>query len=111
MTIVKAGNKPIGRFAQNRKYADDAAGGLLAGARRLEAEGRDQRIPQRQQGLHPARRAAHDPLRGISRIEWRTINGDPKRVGELRAGEQRAGVDIRGDLMDLHVGQTCSPTA
>ncbi len=38
----------------------------------------------------------------MSRIERLTLERDTEGVGELRAGQQRAGVDIGLDLMDLH---------
>ncbi len=51
---------------------------------------------------HPARPAAHHPLRGHSCVELRAVDGDPERVGELRAGKPHGGVGVWGDFLDFH---------
>ena len=68
----------------------------------LRPKGRDNNGAQHKKCLHPARSAREQLFRGPSRIEASVLDGHAKRVGELRAGEQRGTIDLRLDFLDIH---------
>jgi hypothetical protein len=100
MLVVETGHQLLPGRAHHRKQPDDSfCRGLT---RRLQAERRDQDVPQAQQHADPARRAAHDQQCRRSRIERRAFDLDAIGVGELRAREQRARLGARRELRDAH---------
>ena len=73
-----------------------------ARTRRFQPERRDQQIAQRQQRLGPSRLTRHHAFSGTPRVEFAIVNLNAEGVGELRAGQQRIGIDGGGDFADGH---------
>ena len=73
-----------------------------ARTRRFQPQRRHQQIAQRQQRLGPSRLTRHHALSGTPRVEFAIVDFNAEGVGELRAGQQRIGIDGRGDFADCH---------
>jgi hypothetical protein len=63
-------------------------------------------IAQRHQCGNPSRPISQHPLGRPARIERCAINHDAEGIDELRAGQQRAGIDVGFDSVNLH-GLSC----
>ena len=100
--VVKSCNKAIRRLVNNRKYSNDIAGAGVIRRRRFQAKRCHQKIAQSEQRPDPPRRARQHFLSRLPRIKRGILNRDAVGIDELRAGEQRAAVNIRIDLLDFH---------
>ena len=67
---------------------------LPVGDSRLQTERRNQAIAQIEQRLDPSRTARDHPLGGVAGIERGIGHDDAEGIDELRAGQQRVGIDI-----------------
>ena len=82
--VVEPGDQSLRRLAQHREQSDHAAGTCVIRTRAFQAERRDDRVPQIQQGLDPTRIARKHPFGGGACVERCVSDGHPESVGELR---------------------------
>src|ERR1700733_14437349 len=100
--VVEAGDQPLRRLAQNRKYSDHAGGFRFVRGGGLQTKWRNDPVTQFEQRLYPAGALGKYPLGSPPRIGRRLRDRDAKSVGELRASQQAAAIDVGADFPDHH---------